>query len=682
MRMRNKSLIALTMAALLVGVGVQVSAQRGYDTFQKALAAEKVEGNLNAAVKLYQQAIREAGNDKTLAARAWLRLGDCYQRLGDTQARDAFSQVLKQYADQPEAAAQARARLAALGPAAVRGVTARLVGVQNGQVTFMGPITDGRLGGTDWVNGDVVLRDLTTGQVTRPVRGGGSQMVESSWGENPLVSPDRSLIAYQWFGEQLSDSHQIRLLSAQPGAKPRVLIGDEPRIHNPYPIAWSPDGRSLLVGLELTAPTRGRGDFQFAWISIADGALKPIRTIEAWRSTGNSLNSVQLSPDQRYIVYSALPAQGSQDRSIFVLPTTGGAPVEVVKGRINGSVVWTPDGAHLLFVSNRGGSYGLGSVPVRDGAANGSISLIKSNVGRVDLHGVTPSGSLYYSQDGGVAEVFVTGITVDGLITANARPIDATTGRLPSWSRDGKQLLLKRQRGDESDDIVVRMIGSGDELRRAFAGARGARPMWLADGVIQPEPRSLVRLRTEQNDLREVTTEYALPLGVLSPDGTLIYAPAPPQSANLMRNSRIVAYDSTTGQERRFFEVPDGVIGFALNPAGTQFAVTSVGHVSVIAADGTGYRELYRGDRVIMNPNRVGWSRDGRFVLFSEGDTQGRNRLMRVPVGGGKPEPTGLEVDELSAFDVSPDGSRIAYSANRNATEIWSLELGSILSRK
>jgi Tol biopolymer transport system component len=68
-------------------------------------------------------------------------------------------------------------------------------------------------------------------------------------------------------------------------------------------------------------------------------------------------------------------------------------------------------------------------------------------------------------------------------------------------------------------------------------------------------------------------------------------------------------------------------------------------------------------------------------VLFTENDSRGRNRVMRIALSGGKPEPIGLDVDALSAFDISPDGTRIAYSASRNATEIWSLELSSLLRK-
>src|SRR5688572_25596021 len=162
MTLRTMWVTVIAIALVAMATMDRVSAQRGYDTFQKALAAEKSEGNLPAAIKLYQQAAREAGSDKALAARAWLRIGDCYQRLGDAQAREAFTQVVNSFADQAEAAAEARTRLAALGPAPVRGVSDRLVAVQDGQVAFAGYISANGLGGTDWFNGDAIVRDRTT----------------------------------------------------------------------------------------------------------------------------------------------------------------------------------------------------------------------------------------------------------------------------------------------------------------------------------------------------------------------------------------------------------------------------------------------------------------------------------------------------------------------------------------
>jgi Tol biopolymer transport system component len=39
---------------------------------------------------------------------------------------------------------------------------------------------------------------------------------------------------------------------------------------------------------------------------------------------------------------------------------------------------------------------------------------------------------------------------------------------------------------------------------------------------------------------------------------------------------------------------------------------------------------------------------------------------MRIGIDGGKPEYLGLTVKALNAFDLSPDGSRIAFSTTAN----------------
>lgn len=705
--MRRHAVTAVALAVIVVTAAVHVSAQQGYDTFQRALAAEKSEGNLNAAIRLYQQTIREAGTDRALAARAWLRIGECYRRMGDAQARDAYLQVVKRFPDQADVSDQARARIASLTSTAPQGQSARLIGVQDGQIEFDGHITQDHLGGTDWFSGDVVLRDLTTGRLLRPVKGGGGGFGLSAWGENPRLSPDGTQLAYQWFGEQQTESHQLRLLSMAPGSEPRVLLHDYPRVHNPYPIAWSADGRAILIGLELAAPPgspqpEGQGDFQFGWITLANGAFKPFHTVDWWRSGGqNSLNLVSVSPDGRYLAFAAFRARGSdaasapvaarvrgsEERSIFVVPTSGGAAIEVVKGGVNESPLWAPNGRSLVFVSNRGvGTYGLWTLPIRNGTADGPVSLLRRDLGRVRLHGLTSAGSLYYTSEAGIDEVFVTSIAPDGRIAdAGAHVLDTTAGRLPVWSPDGRRLALRRLRADENHDVVIRTIDGGEELKWAppgTAASAAGRPMWLAADVLQPIGNSAVRLQIGADGITETPVASRLRLGAVSPDRRLVFVPSPPASPNKMRNGRIAVYDTATGQERQSFDLREGVAGLAVNRDGSRLAVTTPGLLAIVGTDGTGLRELYRSPTMYASPHRVGWSADGRWVLFTQDDSNGRSQVMRISASGGKPEPIGLTVDSLSGFDISPDGSRIAYSARRNATEIWALELASVLPPK
>jgi len=99
------------MAALLV-----VLVQNGPEYYQQALVQEQAAGNLEAAIRLYQDAARYAGNDRALAARAMLAAARCYEKLGQARARSLYEDIARTYADQPEEAAQARDRAKALQP--------------------------------------------------------------------------------------------------------------------------------------------------------------------------------------------------------------------------------------------------------------------------------------------------------------------------------------------------------------------------------------------------------------------------------------------------------------------------------------------------------------------------------------------------------------------------------------
>src|SRR5712692_1286853 len=80
---------------------------------QAAHQKQLVEGQLEEAIQLYKRIVQEHAGNRVLAAKALLEMGQCYEKLGKTEARNAYERVLRDYADQNEAAAQARTRLAA-----------------------------------------------------------------------------------------------------------------------------------------------------------------------------------------------------------------------------------------------------------------------------------------------------------------------------------------------------------------------------------------------------------------------------------------------------------------------------------------------------------------------------------------------------------------------------------------
>jgi Tol biopolymer transport system component len=95
-------------------------------------------------------------------------------------------------------------------------------------------------------------------------------------------------------------------------------------------------------------------------------------------------------------------------------------------------------------------------------------------------------------------------------------------------------------------------------------------------------------------------------------------------------------------------------------------------HLGTISVDGGEFHEL------LTIPARLAameWTKDGRTILFGEkrGD---KTDVMRIPAKGGTPEFTGIEAEGwIGEMDLSPDGSRLAFSATRDpGADLWSVD--------
>jgi hypothetical protein len=126
-----------------------------------------------------------------------------------------------------------------------------------------------------------------------------------------------------------------------------------------------------------------------------------------------------------------------------------------------------------------------------------------------------------------------------------------------------------------------------------------------------------------------------------------------------------------------------------VSPSGRELAVAI--HVQQdrkarlfrIGVDGTGYQELHEPYWTAGTAEKVAWTRDG--IYFSEGVMSGdpqpvvqRWRVMRIAPEGGAARPL-FEInagDMAATFDLSPDGSRIAFHPVPSATQSFSSSAG------
>jgi Tol biopolymer transport system component len=439
---------------------------------------------------------------------------------------------------------------------------------------------------------------------------------------------------------------------------------------------WSGDGKSILVLIHGE-----HDDYELSWVSAEKkNDVRRLRTL-GWRVTFpfGDPGLPRLSPDGRYVVYSALPVDpgmnDAQDtikksaapRHIYVIRADSPGPeTDIVPGNsINESPLWLPDGSGVLFVSNRSGAgFGLYTVGVKDGKVTDPISAVKASVvtGRVLPIALTENGSLYYSpvsQSGTWlgfrhADVFVAPIDpASGKANGPLqRPIsnDADRNHSPSWSPDGRSLALMRDRKEAHPDddkavaLVVYDTQTATEREYVFSNLdERTSPIWYPDG------KSIIVRRTYGKgdgkffkvdlDSREFKSidgiERSMPFSgggqvVLSPDGVSLYQMrfllSRPPGSRRDRHS-LVAVNIETAEEREIWSTPHEGTNpfFALSPDGRTIAIVHGYKLATIDVDGSHLTEIAPSFHPSSN---IAWSADGKDIYYvgGPGYTRGAER--------------------------------------------------------
>jgi len=152
----TKTWIAVLVAAALL-IPVTAPAQKSAEVaLRAAMETETVKGDLKGAIDQYKKIA--AGKDRALAAKALVRMAECYQKLGDSESRRIYERLVKDYADQKEAVAIARVKLG--GGAQNTEVITRQVWTGPNVDAYGTVSPDGRvLSYTDWDTGDLALHN-------------------------------------------------------------------------------------------------------------------------------------------------------------------------------------------------------------------------------------------------------------------------------------------------------------------------------------------------------------------------------------------------------------------------------------------------------------------------------------------------------------------------------------------
>jgi Tol biopolymer transport system component len=678
----------LFLIAVLAAAALAIGAQSGNDLFQKALLMERTEGNLQEAIKLYQQIVEKFAADRKLAAQALLRMGQCYEKLGNDEARRAYERLVRDYADQREVVVEARTRLALLARVSSEATSApkfrRLV-IPSLPATGSGMLSpDG-----------TKIAFVAEGSVwTVPIQGDVHPDVA---GQPVRLTPDvgawdngNTSVAWSGDGKWIAFRGKSNALYIVPssGGEPKQ-IPDSGNCRGSICLSsLSPDGKTVAFA-QLT------GKAVVSWLDVAILAL-PV----AGGSAQHLTTGVQpaFSPDGKRIAYIGGSPAAVQ---VATFPVGGGTPIVINSpGGTPSSPVWSPDGRMIAFLVRTREPDAAGILPTQVWVVpiseKGTPLADPTRFGLEEINAVTFSGQTRFkltfnlggwSAQNEIALLFQTPID-EALYTvpvSGGRPARvAMLGREPRWSPDGQSIFFRGQtniewvpaKGGKDTPVPIRgklpmtvsfPVGSNDVSsdgkRIAFAGSfrggTGGGPSIFTMAVEGGEPKQLT-----SNSLGDANPTW-------SPDGKWIAFTKTIEIGEQKYDNRICLVPSEGGEAKEISSVADHVAYAELDwsPDGASIAYFGTDNtIRLISPNGGPSRILTR----ILSVNYhlgLSWSPDGSRLVY----TTANGKAWIIPVSGGEAQELRTGFDgRVTQIAWSPDGEEFAFTGEAGVgEEIW-----------
>jgi Tol biopolymer transport system component/DNA-binding winged helix-turn-helix (wHTH) protein len=388
---------------------------------------------------------------------------------------------------------------------------------------------------------------------------------------SPTFSPDGSQVAFSWNGER-QDNFDIYVKLVD-GSDALRLTSHPARDSSP---AWSPDNRHIAFVRDgtifLIAPLGGAERkvadvqaFDIAWtpdgksLVVSAGKFGERRILLLSVDTGQ-VKELTASPFTEYPVFGDLAPAVSPDglqlvfvrqSDLYLMPLAGGEPRRLTRdeGRISG-VSWTADGRELVYAwtGPRWGAMALWRRLVETPAGSPSKRI----------EGVEPGAFkpvISHPAPGSPARLAYVGFVLDTNIwvretTASsppARKLVASTrpDTNPQFSPDGGRLAFKSERSGSPQIWVANSDGSNPLQLTSFSRGFINCPRWSPDG-------NAIVFTALQNSNQDIYS--------ISPDGgslrRLTSAPSREGRSSWSRDGRWIYFYSTRSGREDIWRMP------------------------------------------------------------------------------------------------------------------------------
>ena len=689
------SVLCLVCGISLLSEPLNAQISEAEKLFEAGVYQQEASGNFDEAIVLFNRLVKEYPKERLVAAKALMRLGICYERQGSQKASEAYQQIISQYPDQVSLVNQARNRLAALGTEEPAGLTMTRLYPPDIYLECQTLSPDGtKLAYIDFdIGQNLAIYDLARGE--KKLLTNYDYDAKSIYTYAPLWSPDNAEIVYHTgkFEDQENETTTLSITTLE--GKTHVLFKNTDK-GGVAPCDWLPDKSAVLA-----VTGNDKGIYKLVLISTKDGSVSDLCKLE--RTFSNSDVSMadasliaDISPDGQLIVFADGQKDGTRD--IYTISPRDGTKRSLIQHPADDREPrWSPDGRHIVFLSNRHGSWALWGVAVRDGITDGLPFMILEGMQDTQLASWTKDG-LCSRTMAIINEIYLLKVDPQTKKVVGKPQIMETQAYgksfLPQWSPDGKYLSYRSTlEAGQSLNVMVKPT-SGGEARsckydykvRPVSGAY----QWLPDGsrigFVHSDKENNIYLSlldpgTGESDTRKIPTgDYKGGLINLAWDGegkAFFFV----KVGDTGQETGIVRHDIETGKER-FIVVnqPDDSLSYGwwsmkISSDHKSLALNKGKFITTVDVN-TGKFDQFKFDepRALLAP---AWSPDGKYLLVKGAPKEGSEINEFYIISLTDRTCTSLNISQylpkgariFASHDWSPDGTTIAFD-----TRSWKSE--------
>ncbi|UCE42656.1 MAG: PD40 domain-containing protein [Candidatus Aminicenantes bacterium] len=453
---------------------------------------------------------------------------------------------------------------------------------------------------------------------------------------SPVWSPDGKKIAYV-------QNNAIHVFSLDTKTSKKII-----EVMDAHCLSWSPDGSEI-------ACVSGNIAFVFSALDLPEARFSII---------GNKAQS-----------------------SIYVVSLSAGNKIQVTENEyLDVSPVWTPDGKHLLFVSDRGGVRDIYSIPL---ALSGrSPRLPQRLTTGLDAHTISISQNgkkLAYSVFNYSANIWSIRIPEgEADSVSNAEQITKGYQIVESVdvSHDGMWLVYDSDISGNMDIYKIPAEG-GEPIQLTTHPSDDFAPSWSPDGEkiafhsFRNGNRDIYWMTKDGGSIQSITKDLSQEFGPsFSPDGSKIAF----FSNKTGRDEIFVISQNDTGWGEPEQITTDGGVFPRWSPQSDMITYILEDSLRIISYKDKIKKILVEGHDSLNfpRPKFPGWSKDGKNIYYLALDRLGIGMILSVPVEGGNPQPMVISYDPhimLGQVSLSLDDRNFYFARRVNESNLWVMDL-------